>query len=1194
MTTSAIFKFEFWYQARRPATWIYFIALLFCTFVAAGEPVQEYARADGSFMNGPFIVAVLTLFGSTLGLLVAAGVTADAASRDAQTRMDPLVFTAPLSKGAYVGGRFLAALGLNAMLLSAVPLALLSMAALTSGKTDIAAPFRLATYVAPYLTWQVPNLFVATAVMYSFAALMRRGMMSYLGALLLIGICGLSWGFIARASSHWTLGAFLDPFGAVVLDELSMRWTPAERRTELVPLAGALLWNRLLWIVVGMAALAFTYSRFHFSHRPVGRGRTFDSEPRTSPAEPSAVALRIPRFTPRFGVGTRTRQLLAVAGDAFAFLMKGWGGPAVVLVAAFLVYSALPIAHLGVPLMATTERLVALLAAPLTRLEEINAIVVPLLIVFAAGELTWRERESRLNDIADAAPVPDWMFFVGQLISLGLILATVQGLLCIGGIALQLRTGDAPIELGLYAKALFGLQLVDTLLFGVLALTIHALVNHKYVGHLASVVVYLFIVSAPTVGVRHRLLIFGSDPGWSYSDMRGFDPFVGPWLWVKSYWIAWAIVITLVAILLRVRGTESSIRARLGRARRGLTGQTMTWLATAAMLAVAAGGVVFYHTNILNAYEPPANVIARRAEYEQRYGQYRDARQPRVAGHVLTVDVYPRQRRATIRGTFTLVNDRTTPISVVHVAPRPMVRTTELRFDRPATAKVIDARLSHHIYELVTPLAPGETTRLDFQVTFESGRFANDGIDSSIVANGTALAGDAWLPAIGYQPGRELQAAAARQAHGLPARPMVAVLENETARADVNRGARLSVEATVSTDADQVAVAPGRLLRTWTTNGRRYFRYATDAPIRNDYVLFSAAYAVREARWNEVTIQVLHHPTHAANVDRMIGSVRASLDYFTGVFGPYPHGQLRLVERPGGGVLLHASPINIYYEEPFALLNPDADERAIDLAFAVVAHEVAHQWWGNTLVPAEVEGAALLTETLAWDAALAVVERTHGKAHRERLLAMMRDVYLTPRSYAQEPLLRATDPFLAYRKGPFAMHALRELIGSKAVNAALKQLLDKHASGAPPLATSLDLYRELEAVTPADVRPMLADLFVTNTFWDVAVREARAELVGPGQWQVTIDVDARKVTVGTNGTETDVPMDDQIAVGAFGVGAEPVLHSEHRRVRTGRQRISFTTPFRPSRAGIDPQHLLIDTNGNDNVRDVVVADGPPA
>ena len=47
-----------------------------------------------------------------------------------------------------------------------------------------------------------------------------------------------------------------------------------------------------------------------------------------------------------------------------------------------------------------------------------------------------------------------------------------------------------------------------------------------------------------------------------------------------------------------------------------------------------------------------------------------------------------------------------------------------------------------------------------------------------------------------------------------------------------------------------------------------------------------------------------------------------------------------LVEHPGDSVLLHASPINISYEEGFSLLNPDSDPRKIDFPFAVAAHEV--------------------------------------------------------------------------------------------------------------------------------------------------------------------------------------------------------------------------------------------------------------
>ena len=250
--------------------------------------------------------------------------------------------------------------------------------------------------------------------------------------------------------------------------------------------------------------------------------------------------------------------------------------------------------------------------------------------------------------------------------------------------------------------------------------------------------------------------------------------------------------------------------------------------------------------------------------------------------------------------------------------------------------------------------------------------------------------------------------------------------EDGEARLDARRAARVALEAIVGTDEGQVAVAPGRLRRTWTGNGRRYWHYATDAPIRNDYAFFSAAYAVHEGRWNDVSIQVFHHPAHAWNADRLVRSVHASLDYYTQQFGPYPHGQVRLVEHPGEGVSLHASPVNISYEEGFSLLNPSGDPRDIDFPFAVVAHEVAHQWWGHALIPAEVEGAALLTESLAWYSALQVVERTFGREHLARLLGMMREAYVRPRARADVPLLRADDWFLAYRKGPFAMYALRE------------------------------------------------------------------------------------------------------------------------------------------------------------------------
>ena len=54
---------------------------------------------------------------------------------------------------------------------------------------------------------------------------------------------------------------------------------------------------------------------------------------------------------------------------------------------------------------------------------------------------------------------------------------------------------------------------------------------------------------------------------------------------------------------------------------------------------------------------------------------------------------------------------------------------------------------------------------------------------------------------------------------------------------------------TVSTDADQTALAPGYLEREWTAGGRRYFRYTMDAPILHFYSYLSARWAVARDRW---------------------------------------------------------------------------------------------------------------------------------------------------------------------------------------------------------------------------------------------------------------------------------------------------------------------------------------------------------
>ena len=290
---------------------------------------------------------------------------------------------------------------------------------------------------------------------------------------------------------------------------------------------------------------------------------------------------------------------------------------------------------------------------------------------------------------------------------------------------------------------------------------------------------------------------------------------------------------------------------------------------------------------------------------------------------------------------------------------------------------------------------------------------------------------------------------------------------------------------------------------------------------------------------------------------------------------------------------LFSNPTSVQYQEGFSFINPVEDPRGIDLPFAVVAHEVAHQWWGNRLVPALVVGAPVLNESLAWYSALEVVEAAHGREHRDRLLGAMWATYQSPRARAGPPLLRAAERFLWYRKGVLAMHALREYVGAERVNAALRRFFEKYGSATPPLPTTLDLYRELQAVTPEELRYLLADMFEANTYWELSAKRVEAERVGTGEWRVTLDVRARKVVVDEAGVETEVAMDDFVEIGVFAPaedgGAGKPLYMRMHRVRSGEQRITLTVPGEPAHAGIDPRNLLIDIEPGDNFAEVTVS-----
>ncbi|WP_066506770.1 M1 family aminopeptidase [Rufibacter sp. DG15C] len=1194
-----IFQMEFTYGLRSVTTWLYFLVQLVLSLLwMIGNYIHD-AR-DGYFLvNAPIVIGAVTVLGMVAWLLIGASVAGDAAARDVETRMFSLTYTAPASKFAYLGGRFLAALCLNSIVLLGIPLGILISLYCTGVEPEIMGPFRLATYMTTFFYLILPNTLIVTAIQFSFASLTRRSMASYLGGAILF-VAAFILGQVLQNKGEW--GNLIDPVGFTpIQSQLSNEWSPLEKNTRLLALEGTLLLNRLLWLCIAGGMLALTYFRFRLVLPETDQKRKQVLQPETTIIGltwgNSLAGKALPHIKGMFGLATHLRQLRLLTWKGFLQIGKSFTGLPLLATIAVMESFALNgnLKAKGVPLLPRTDQILNLFTAPLGELD-FFWIIIAFLTIYYAGELVWRERESGLSEIAHATPVPEWVLFLSKFLALGLVLAGWLVFLMTSGILSQLGRGGSP-EMGLYLQSMFGLQLVDCLLFALLALFVHVLVNQKFVAHLVALLVYGFLLFAPNLGIEHKLFVYGASPNWSYTDMVGYGTSLAPWLWFKLYWVAWALLIAVVANLLWVRSREGSIRSRLKVARGRFTRSTALVTVVSTGLVLILGSFIFYNTNVLNDYTTSAEGIAERAEYEKRYRQYKNRPQPLLTRTKLHVEIYPERQEVDIRATYFLVNNTKSAIDTIHLATTPGVQTTKVAFDRPSKKLLADERLRHHIYALSAPLQPGDSLQLSFSVHSKAQGFANSGADASVMANSTNFRNYEWLPAIGYQDYRELDDAGSRKEYGLVPRPMTASLYDEKARLTAPFAERVAVDAVVGTNGDQTLVGPGALRRTWTKDGRKYFHYVTDAPIRNEYNFFSARYAVHEKQWKDVTIQIYYDLGQTLNLERMAKSVEASLTYYTQQFGPYPHRQIRFVSFPGYGFGNHAAPINITAQEAFFILDPKNDERGFDLVTAVVAHEVAHQWWGNQVDPALTEGSGLLSESLAWYSAMGVMEEKYSPAHLQKLLSFLREEYEVPKTKASVPLLQATDWYHNYRKGPMALYALSQYMGKDRVNGALRSLLKKHALGKPPFPTSLDLYQELKVATPDTLQPLLHDFFVTNTFWDLKTEQATAQQTKAGAWQVILNVQARKFVVDSIGVETKLPIKDWIEVGIYAKAKEGEalgkrIYLQKHHITSANQTITVTVPGKPDKAGIDPNFLLVDWELKDNLKEVKLAAEP--
>ena len=1186
--------FEIRYQLSNPVFWVAVaIFFLFGFGLTASENVR-IGISSAAHKNSPFAIAIAMALMSIFYQFVTTAFVANAIIRDDATGFAPIIRATPLGKSEFVLGRFLGGLGIALLGYLSLPLGIAMGSVMPWVDPETMGPNHASYYLWHFLIIALPNIIFSSALLLGLATTFRSMMATYIGVMVFLVGYTVTTIILSSSPENLPTVAKFELLGIAALQEASRYWTTAEFNTLLVPLADNLLINRLFILGLSVVMLGLTVWRFSFAERAPSKWRLRRMAKVKAKEEKAAAVIPLLTgggVTPVHDGASVRAQARARFATELMQVLKSPGLIVILLLAIFNTTAGL----------VTSRAMYGTTTYPLTAtvIENVRdgfSLFWLMVAIFYGGELVWRERDRKLNEIIDSAPVPGWIIVVPKIAAIlaALLLVNLAGMLT--GMGIQLFQGSGDFSLGKYLAWLVVPSTIDAFLIAVLAVFMQVVSPNKYIGWGLMLVWFVGTIFLSNLGYDNLLYGYGSKPSEPLSDMNGTGGFWVGAAWARAYWVSFAVLLMVTAHLIWPRGTVVALAPRLAgmRQRLGLAPLAIGAAAIASMI----GSGLFIHHNIktLNTYRTSEDFEKLAAGYERKYLKYENLPQPVITRVTADAQLFPRERRLEVTGSYMLRNDSGAPLRDVHVRNGSLdVNFTRLELDG---AKLVanDKPFGYRIYRFDTPLAPGATTKLNYASQIWYRGFRNGAPATNLALNGSFVNNFGFAPVIGMDRNELLDDPTKRRRNGLPAQLRTAKLEDMSAtRRNYTRSDWVLTDIRVTTDADQVPVAPGDRVSDVTKDGRRTARFVTSAPILHFYSIQSAVYAVTKAQHNGVAFEVYHHPAHNRNVAAMIKALGVSLDYYRANFGPYQFNHARILEFPGYRSFAQAFAGTIPYSENIGFVADVRDPEDIDYVTYVTAHELGHQYWAHQVIGADMQGGTMTSETLAQYSALMVMRKIYGPDKIRRFLKYELDRYLSGRkgeTVEEMPLNRVENqPYIHYRKGSLAMYLLQERIGEAAVNRALARFVQTWKFKSAPFPRSADLIAEFrkEAKTPAD-QALITDLFEKITLYDLKAKSAVTTKMPDGEWQTKITVEARKFYAGGKGAETETALGEAIETGLFtarpnlgSFAAKDVIILSRRQLRSGTQEIIVHSRTKPSFAGVDPYNFYIDRNSNDNL-----------
>ncbi len=227
----------------------------------------------------------------------------------------------------------------------------------------------------------------------------------------------------------------------------------------------------------------------------------------------------------------------------------------------------------------------------------------------------------------------------------------------------------------------------------------------------------------------------------------------------------------------------------------------------------------------------------------------------------------------------------------------------------------------------------------------------------------------------------------------------------------------------IGNDSSQVSVSLGRLISIKNVDDRKYYHWRSAYPVSTYLIsIYSSAYSQIKDSYVSITgdtipleYYVLPNQVDKARID--FAEHKKILKVFEDLFGPYPF------PKDKYGVAVFLWQMGAMENQTITGIGSNFITGTRQHSY-LLAHELSHHWWGNSVSPREWKDIWLNEGFSSYSEAL-YIEMTEGKD------ALKRDMANRYSPYFNDKLYNPPDKFSStvYEKGAYVLHMLRREVG---------------------------------------------------------------------------------------------------------------------------------------------------------------------